>query len=65
MKRLVTASGLGAGYHFSAVDPALSFDIGLLLRPTCGALMEYPDRRLPAGLVLTPGLAETAVCVKS
>jgi peptide/nickel transport system substrate-binding protein len=39
----------------SGVDPAL---IGDLLDPACGALMNYPDKRLPEGLRLRPELAE-------
>jgi peptide/nickel transport system substrate-binding protein len=50
--------GVGAGAPFNGVDPALSFNIGGLLRPACGTLMAYPDERLPAGLVLAPELAE-------
>jgi peptide/nickel transport system substrate-binding protein len=42
------------------IDPAAGIP-GLLqmLRPTCGTLMGYPDKRLPAGLVLGPELAES------
>jgi ABC-type transport system substrate-binding protein len=40
----------------TAVDPALSVS-PQLLRPACGTLMAYPDKRLPAGLVLAPELA--------
>jgi ABC-type transport system substrate-binding protein len=49
--------GLDAGY-ITAVDPALLGPWYQLVRPACGTLMAYPDKRLPAGLVLAPELAE-------
>jgi peptide/nickel transport system substrate-binding protein len=48
------------GEVFNAIDPALSIDTGGFLRPACGALMAYPDKSLPAGLILGPDLAEKA-----
>lgn len=41
----------------TSIDPALS-DSPYLSRPTCGTLMAYPDVPPPAGLRLTPELAE-------
>lgn len=43
---------------FGAIDPALYGLEGRILRPACAALMSYPDKPLPAGLRLTPELAE-------
>jgi peptide/nickel transport system substrate-binding protein len=44
--------------RFGAIDPALYGLEYQLLRPACGALMAYPNKRLPAGLQLAPELAE-------
>lgn len=43
--------------RFGAIDPALYGNEGRLLRPACGALVSYPDKPLPAGLLLVPELA--------
>jgi ABC-type transport system substrate-binding protein len=51
--------GIDAGTPFSTIDPALSFSIYGLLRPACGSLMAYPDKPLPAGLVLSTELAQS------
>jgi peptide/nickel transport system substrate-binding protein len=48
---------------FQAIDPALYGLESRLLRPACAALMSYPDKPLPAGLVLSPELAESAPVV--
>src|SRR5262245_22013581 len=53
------------GSVFNAIDPALSIDTGGYLRPACGALMAYPDKPLPAGLILGPELAEKAPTVSN
>ncbi len=42
---------------FQSIDPALYGLEGRVLRPACAALLSYPDKPLPAGLVLTPELA--------
>ena len=50
---------VGADRPFAGtIDPASGLP-GLiqLLRPACGSLIGYPDKRLPAGLVLGPELA--------
>jgi peptide/nickel transport system substrate-binding protein len=50
-----------AGGWFGAADPALpggAADVDVL-RPACGALLEYPNQALPAGLRLAPGLADS------
>jgi ABC-type oligopeptide transport system substrate-binding subunit len=44
---------------FTAVDPAVPVGPSpTILRPACETLMAYPDKPLPAGLVLGPELAE-------
>jgi oligopeptide transport system substrate-binding protein len=43
---------------FSGIDPGLDNPSTPLLAPTCGALMGYPDKPLPAGFRLRPDLAE-------
>jgi ABC-type transport system substrate-binding protein len=46
----------------TTVDPVLVANpnsVGVLLRPACGTLLAYPDKPLPAGLVLAPELAES------
>jgi peptide/nickel transport system substrate-binding protein len=49
----------GGGAPFT-IDPALAFGplATGLLRPSCGTLMAYPNKPLPAGLRLAPELAE-------
>jgi ABC-type transport system substrate-binding protein len=44
---------------FQAFDPALFGLEYRLLRPACGALMDYPNKPLPTGLRLTPELAQS------
>jgi ABC-type transport system substrate-binding protein len=44
---------------FQAIDPALYGNEAPALRPACAALMSYPNKPLPAGLRLTPELAES------
>jgi ABC-type transport system substrate-binding protein len=44
---------------FQSIDPALYGPESRVLRPACAALMSYPDKPLPAGLVLAPELAQS------
>jgi ABC-type transport system substrate-binding protein len=44
--------------NFQSIDPALYGLESRALRPACAALMSYPDKPLPAGLVLAPELAQ-------
>ena len=48
---------ISADANFQSIDPALYSFEALFLRPACAALMSYPDKPLPAGLVLAPELA--------
>jgi ABC-type transport system substrate-binding protein len=50
--RLAISTGI-----FQSIDPALYGLESRILRPACAALMSYPDKPLPAGLVLSPELA--------
>jgi peptide/nickel transport system substrate-binding protein len=45
--------------NFQSIDPALYGLESRALRPACAALMSYPDKPLPAGLVLAPELAQS------
>jgi ABC-type transport system substrate-binding protein len=51
------AISLIAGFH--SIDPALYGLESRALRPACAALISYPDKPLPAGLVLAPELAQS------
>ncbi|MGH3077790.1 MAG: ABC transporter substrate-binding protein [Gaiellaceae bacterium] len=46
--------------NFDAIDPALYNLVGSaqILRPACAGLMGFPNKKLPAGLRLSPELAE-------
>jgi peptide/nickel transport system substrate-binding protein len=44
---------------FGSIDPTLYTNEAPALRPACAALMSYPNKPLPAGLRLTPELAES------
>jgi ABC-type transport system substrate-binding protein len=53
--RIADGSGL-----FNTIDPALvsTFTEGEILRPTCGSLISFPDKKLPGGLRIEPELAQ-------
>ena len=53
--RIADGSGL-----FNTIDPALvsTFTEGEVLRPACGSLMSFPDKKLPGGLSIEPELAQ-------
>jgi peptide/nickel transport system substrate-binding protein len=50
---------------FNTIDPALvsQFAEGEILRPACGSLMAFPDKKLPGGLRIEPELAQSAPVV--
>jgi peptide/nickel transport system substrate-binding protein len=52
--RVLAPTGGGV---FSGVDPGQNGNVVDLLRPTCESPLAYPDKALPAGLRLAPGLA--------
>jgi peptide/nickel transport system substrate-binding protein len=53
--RIADGSGL-----VNTIDPALvsTFTEGEILRPACGSLMSFPDKKLPGGLRVEPELAQ-------
>jgi ABC-type transport system substrate-binding protein len=58
--RIADGSGL-----VNTIDPALValFAEAEILRPACGSLMSFPDKKLPEGLRIEPELAQSAPVV--